>query len=282
MAICPGCGNQIQAWAHGVCYTCRRTNKEHQRYGHRRPKQTYRRNQIDSHRLHAHNLGPLTGNRSNPPKQHRPAKQTVPSNSKELTGFLVSCPVCKSYLPKKELQAHLAGHLSAREKGHARRIGRAGKVTRSTKRTKPAKDPVDRRKHSPTDYRLLGINQLLVDIYEKTSLLSAILMDNGLSYHDISRIKSSKLRVYLSSLVGRWLIYWKKNLPPLCVNYLLLCYGLNGCKPQTIPEFTASQSLSKSTTSQLRSRTLSLLRTSQHKFALEKTVVMTARSVLAV
>jgi hypothetical protein len=35
--ICPKCGNQIPQWANGVCYTCARIEKEHRRFGRRRP-----------------------------------------------------------------------------------------------------------------------------------------------------------------------------------------------------------------------------------------------------
>lgn len=38
MNICARCGNIIQEWQHGVCYTCARNDQELKRYGRRRPR----------------------------------------------------------------------------------------------------------------------------------------------------------------------------------------------------------------------------------------------------
>ena len=79
MSICPKCGNQIQGWAHGVCYTCVRNKQDYKRFGRRRParrrrpiapplpKPTYnkrcaicgksvRSDRLNDHMWHAHNI----------------------------------------------------------------------------------------------------------------------------------------------------------------------------------------------------------------------------------
>lgn len=37
MSVCPECGNPIPRWAHGICSTCERNERDYRRYGRRQP-----------------------------------------------------------------------------------------------------------------------------------------------------------------------------------------------------------------------------------------------------
>lgn len=152
MAICPKCGNQIQAWAHGVCHTCGRIERDHKRYGRRQPPKRrkksksipsrtrmlrcnicgreVRSDRLGSHRWNAHGIRPYS---SDKPVALGQPPAIPPEPEKEL----IACPFCNNRMPVEKLLKHLEHHIAARQQSQRRSSGRTEKPASPAKQRSP-------------------------------------------------------------------------------------------------------------------------------------------------
>lgn len=221
---CSGCGNELPAWANGVCYVCGRIHQEQKRFG---------SHPAAPERARAAPTGPpapapnadVGGSGITLPLWLALAEASLPPEH---------CPVCGQGVPQDRLEEHIQIH---RRRSATHRLPR-----RATKKPEPASgrraeapavDLYARATHRETQQqvRRLGINRLLADIYGKPCLLSDILRGGGFSPADITKVHKAALTHFLDELLAVWQIAFAGE--SLAGGWVILTrsYGLDGNAP---------------------------------------------------
>lgn len=312
MSVCPECGNPIPEFAHGVCYTCERNQRDYQRYGRRRParrkrlvKSTsskpiwsrkcwicgkkVRTDHVGSHLWHAHQLRPYATEKER--QQARAAweqKDKVKPGEKEVKSKTKKCPICDFEVPLDLVVAHKINHLRAKNKAGGPKVSVSTKrhsvpIKRQTHQVgKPMPVGIkgaQRHRESPQQM-VNGINRLLEDIFGCPTRLSQILRKAGMSQPQIDLIRQNHLDPYLSDLVNRWILWWGSILPPACVAILISRYDLTrGTKQESFVANTLYK-LSSSEKERLQAAALASLRKQEHKSRLGQIAVKEARTII--
>lgn len=287
MGICPKCGNQIQPWAHGACYTCRRIKRDHKRYGRRRPvtlpkptesipsssrllkcyicKRVVRSDRLGSHRWHAHGIRPYSSDKPIP--LGAPADMPAQPKSK-----LTTCPYCKYQIPAENYPGHVKHHEQARQRSRRRTV----------KFKKIPASPV--RQRSPVsqvaNMMLKGTNRFLFDLYEQPTLLSDILRAGGFTEDEMRTLRRRHLSNFMNRLTARWRTWWKSILPPHNVIVLVEYYGFGRQPPHSLASIAARINLSYFDSWDILMISLANLRSHRRQQNLERLVREVARQIL--
>lgn len=266
--ICPRCGNRIQKWAHGVCYTCQRTKREHQRYGRRRPKGRT--------------------------KSSRSETSSLPE--------IVTCSECGQRVPTKRYAIHWQSvHYSkpsprgaSKKRTKVRSEKRATEATLSARRPRPGSSAtsqnvapaktrdeiVQRAQAARCHWRRKGINDLLQSVYGKPRLLSDILCDGGLSEKDIERLKQCHLDEFLELLIERWDNWWQQIFTSRARNIIIRRFSLRGRPVAPYETLAREYRISSSAIERSENKSVGRLRRIARRRELEDIVVRTGREFL--
>ncbi len=125
------------------------------------------------------------------------------------------------------------------------------------------------------------IEWFLEDLYQTPHQLSDILREAGMSEQELSQFRSKHLESYVSELLLRW----HAMIPTLLhsqrrADILMRRYGLSGLPNPTLQELGDEYGISRERVRQLQQGALNLLRTPEHKQAIEQTVGEVAQEVL--
>jgi hypothetical protein len=271
---CAGCGNEIAAWANGICYVCGRISREERRYG----------RHIAGHDQAHHEPVKMTpalspDNRSAgnalPPRilSHEPPP--LPPDE---------CPICGQAVPQELLEQHVNGHKRLLGVGLSpASIPRAGPVQVEASPKEPTSDSiVHRAAWSPRQQQLCrqGINGLLEAIYRRPRLLSEIMLDGGLDEIAVDSIRQRRLVPFLRSVVQAWELDFSRSLQGPRWYILARRFSLDGEPALTLADIGLELSLSGERVRQLEKSAVSRLRSRKRSERLEGLVVCAARRCL--
>jgi hypothetical protein len=267
---CSGCGNEMPAWANGVCYTCGRIQQESKRFGvhssaRRRARQTWTGPALES-------LGAGDGgNFTLPPWLAQAVTPALPEH----------CPVCGQDVPQDQLEEHLQLHkrLSSARSRRNRSPKQPPHLSHDRAGIKPRELNAagERPEEAPQQIRRRGINRLLADIYGKPWRLSDILCGGGISQTNITYIYEEKLTDFLEVLLGLWRVAFAGELITGGWHILTRSYGLDGVTPDADKDLAQALGLSESGVTQTRQLVLRVLRAPASRRCLEELTVTVAR-----
>ncbi len=270
---CSECGNQMQPWANGICYTCGRIQYETKRFG-AHPSARKRAHQTSTDLPpQAQPAGGGGGGLFLPPWLTQVEPPPPPDH----------CPVCGQEVPQAQLERHLQIHkrLSAARGRSARLTSRALPPPHKHPEAEPpsistaAAEPDE----APLRTQRRGINRLLADIYGGPRFLSDILRAGGISQADITRIYEERLTDFLDALLAAWRVAFTGELIAGSWYILTRCYGLDGAPGASIPYLAQALNVSEPRVIEIRNLALRVLRAPASRSNLEGLTVAVAREI---
>jgi hypothetical protein len=111
-----------------------------------------------------------------------------------------------------------------------------------------------------TRNRLLGLNSLLADLFQKRVLISGILKKSGFTKSQVEKIRAKHLDIFLRNVCQNLYHYINKLLPERYAKAIKYCYYLDGQKPNNIKGIDKQSKIARRRISQLQSEAISSLK----------------------
>lgn len=267
---CTECGNQIPAWANGICYVCGRISGEERRYG----------RHISGHAQAHHE--PVEMFSALLPDDRGAEDTLPPSEPPPLPPD--QCPICGQDVPQELLEQHVADHRRLLGIGLSPELmANVDSVEVKVSTDEPTAVLVAHRAAwAPQQQQLCrqGINELLEAIFRRPRLLSEILRDGGLDEVAVGDIRQRHLAAFLRSVVKGWETEFTRSLPGPRWYVLFRRFSLDGEPAPTLADIGLELNLSGERVRQLEKSTISRMRSRTRKELLERTVVRVAQHCL--
>ena len=259
---CDGCGNELPAWANGVCHVCGRIRREERRFG-------------------AHPSARKRARQAPAPPSSQTSNAGSGGSGITLPPWLTSfersghCPICGQDVPQDRLEEHIELHTRLRRGGVSARARPAGRsVQQQAPKSAPSENAVP--EQTPLQVSRRAVNRLLEDIYRKKYLLSDILRKGGISQADITRIHEKRLREFCNELLAMWGVAFAGELASGAWYIITRSYGLDGVPPAPVERLAQELGLAQKRANEILAETLSVLRVPASREHLESMTITVA------
>ena len=273
---CSGCGNELPAWAGGVCYTCGRIRREEKRFG-SHPSARKRAHQTPATpRAQVPSPGSVGSGFTLPPRMTDAESLEPPDR----------CPICGQEVPQDGLEEHIKLHTRP-QRTHV-------SLRRTSKEpSRPASQPAIPRDtetpppgnsahgQTPLQARRQAINRLLAEINGTKYLLSDILRKGGISQADITRIHEERLVNFIDELLTIWRVAFAGELASGAWYVMTRSYGLDGVSPASDERLAEELAVPQQRVVEIRTKILKVLRAPASRHHLENLTVIVARGQLS-